>query len=128
MSSASSRRDSALAAPLVALVAAGLLAGRGGEASDEGTATLRNEADVASYEVTIRDPEGRRSAGGTLEAVYIFDTQFTDHRRQCLVGQDGGFEVSGAGGEVVVSHEFSERPVCEGEEILLRPGGSLTWR
>ena len=114
---------------LVTLVLAGLLAGcTGGEASRDGTATLRNGTDVASYDVVIRDPGGRRTAGGTLEKVYVFDTQFTDRERQCLVEQDGGFDVVTTGGKVVVSHAFADRPVCEGDEVVLGRDGALDWQ
>lgn len=43
-------------------------------ASPEGTALLHNATDHASLEVVLRDPEGRRYAGGKLEKVYVFDT------------------------------------------------------
>lgn len=97
------------------------------EASPEGTALLRNATDEDSFEVVIRDPEGRRTAGGTLEDVYIFDTQFTNRERQCLDDVDGGFEVVDKAGDVVVSHSFADRPVCELDEIVLEDDGSLRW-
>lgn len=98
------------------------------EASPEGTAVLRNATDEDTFEVVIRDPEGRRTAGGTLEDVYIFDTQFTDRERQCLETVDGGFEVVDGAGDVFASHSFADRPVCELDEIVLKDDGSLTWR
>lgn len=134
MSSASDRRPPAgrvhprgwVLAGVVA-VAVGTLAAGCTEASPEGTALLRNATDEASLEVVIRDPEGRRTAGGTLEKVYIFDTQFTNRARQCLEAIDGGFEVIDRTGDVVASHRFADRPVCELDEIVLEDDGSLTW-
>ncbi|MFC7358894.1 hypothetical protein [Nocardioides astragali] len=98
------------------------------EASPEGTAVLRNATGEDSFEVVIRDLEGRRTAGGTLEDVYIFDTQFTDRERQCLEAGDGGFEVVDGADVVFASHDFADRPVCELDEIVLKDDGSLTWR
>ena len=83
---------------------------------------------MASYDAVIRDPEGRRTAGGTLEEVYVFDTQFTHRERQCLIEQDGGFEVVTTVGQVVVSHALADRPVCEGDEVVLGRDGALDWQ
>ena len=56
-----------------------------------------------------------------------FDTQWVERERQCDVGSDGSFEVLRPDGEVVVHHEFADRPVCEREEITLRADGGLVW-
>jgi hypothetical protein len=99
----------------------------GCEASPDGTALLRNATDHASLEIVLRDTAGRRHAGGTLDGVYVFDTQFTDRERQCLVARDGGFTVLRPDGEVVASHRFADRPVCELDELVLEDDGSLVW-
>lgn len=111
-----------------AAVAAVTLAAGCTEASPEGTAVLRNATDEDSFEVVVRDPVGRRTAGGVLEDVYVFDTQFTDRERQCLDAADGGFEVVDPAGDVVASHSFADRPVCELDEIVLEEDGSFTWQ
>lgn len=97
-------------------------------ASREGTAELHNASDQAPLEVVVRDPEGRRTAGGPFEKVYVFDTQFTDRKRQCLVARDGGFAVLGPDGQVIASHSFADRAVCELDEVVLEPDGSLVWK
>jgi hypothetical protein len=99
----------------------------GCEASREGTALLHNATDQASLEIVLRDPAGQRYAEGTLEEVYVFDTQFTNREKQCLVGRDGGFEVLRPNGEVIASHRFDDRPVCELDELVLEDDGSLVW-
>jgi hypothetical protein len=110
----------------LALASVGTLTA-GCEASREGTALLRNATDQASLEVVLRDSAGQRYAGGLLEEVYVFDTQFTNREMQCLVGRDGGFEVRRLNGEVIASHRFDDRPVCELDELVLEDDGSLVW-
>lgn len=99
----------------------------GCEASRQGTALLHNATDQPSLEIVLRDPAGQRYAGGTLEEIYVFDTQFTNREKQCLVGRDGGFEVLLPGGEVIASHRFDDRPVCELDELVLEDDGLLVW-
>lgn len=111
----------------MAAVALGSLATGCTEASPEGTALLRDATDEDSLEVVIRDPEGRRTAGGTLEDVSIVDTQFTGRVLQCLEAVDGGFEVVNWTDDVVASHSFADRPVSELDEIVLEDDGPLMW-
>lgn len=96
-------------------------------ASDDGTAYLVNESGRDGLEVVVIDPRDRVTSDGTLVDTFVFDTQFVRRELQCLVAEDGRFEVRRTGGGVVVSHEFADRPVCEHDTIVLAPDGSLTW-
>ncbi len=118
------RRVSAAAAVLTL----GTLVAGCTEASRQGTALLRNATDQAPLKIVVRDPQGRRTADGTFEKIYVFDTQFTNRERQCLVARDGGFQVLGPDGEVIASHSFADRPVCELDELVLKDDGSLVWK
>lgn len=97
------------------------------EASPDGTALLRNATDQAPLEIVVRNADGDLIGEGTFEEVYVFDTQFTNRERQCLVARDGGFEIRSTAGEVVASHSFADRPVCELDELVLQDDGSLVW-
>ena len=61
----------------------------GCEASDDGTALLRNETGRGDLRVFVLDGAGRPFMDGALEPAFRFDTQFTDRERQCLVAGDG---------------------------------------
>ena len=104
-----------------------LLAG-GCQASDAGTALLRNKSDKGELTVVIIDPEGRALIPKSLVEVYRFDTRFMNRELQCLVAEDGHFEVREPDGDLVVSHDFADRPVCEHDVLILGPDGSLTWQ
>ena len=87
----------------------------GGEASDDGTALLRNENGRTDLRVVVIDGAGRPLMDAALDPAFRFDTQFTDRERQCLVAGDGSFEVRDDEGTVTVVHEFADQPVCEGD-------------
>jgi hypothetical protein len=97
------------------------------EASDDGTAVLRNESGTSPLQVVITDTEGRVTSQEEMERVYVFDTQFVDRTEQCLVAQDGMVEVVRSDGSVIAAHRFADRPVCERDMLVLGPAGDLTF-
>jgi hypothetical protein len=119
--------------PAVAVTAAaavvGVLVGAvtGSESSRDGTAILRNDTGLAPLEVVVRNVDGELIGEGTFEEVFVFDTEFPDRERQCLVAGDGGFVVRAGDGTVLAEHRFSDRAVCSLDELTLRDDGSLTW-
>ena len=92
-----------------------------------GQAFLLNETGEQGMTVVVHRPDGVRQEDGLLEEVYSFDTQWTDRELQCYVASDGYFEVVRRDGTVFVRHEFTDRPVCEEEEITLDADGELVW-
>ena len=111
-----------------ALALAGFLAGcAGGEASDDGTALLTNTSDRDDLRVIVLDGDGEPFREAALDPAFRFDTQFTDRERQCLVAGDGSFEVRDAAGTVVVRHDFTDREVCEHEELEITDDLELVW-
>ena len=112
-----------------AFVVAGCLAlSTGGcEASDDGTALLRNESGRRDLRVFVLDGAGRQLMDGALEPAFRFDTQFTDRERQCLVAGDGSFEIREPDETVVVEHDFANRAVCEREELAVTEELQLVW-
>lgn len=116
---ASSRAGLALAAVLLA---------SGCEASDVGQAELLNDSGRDDLTVVVVDAKGRDRISNSLEEKVYFDTQWVERELQCLVAEDGHFEVRDADGEVVVRHDFADRPVCERDVIVLGADGSLTWK
>ena len=109
------------------LALAALLVASGCKA-DVGTALLRNESGKGELKVVVIDPKGRSGISGTMVEAFKFDTRFMNRELQCLVAEDGHFEVREPDGDLVVSHDFADRPVCEHDVIVLGPDGSLTWR
>ena len=99
----------------------------GGEASDDGTALLRNETGRTDLRVVVIDGAGRPLMDAALDPAFRFDTQFTDRERQCLVAGDGSFEVRDDEGTVRVVHEFADQPVCEGDELAVTDDLELVW-
>ena len=99
----------------------------GGEASDDGTALLRNETGRTDLRVVVIDGAGRPLMDAALDPAFRFDTQFTDRERQCLVAGDGSFEVRDDEGAVRVVHEFADQPVCEGDELAVTDDLELVW-
>ncbi len=104
-----------------------LTACTGGEASDDGTALLRNESESDDLRVFVLDGAGRPLMDAALDPAFRFDTQFTDRERQCLVDEDGSFEVRDADGAVLVEHDFGDRPVCEHDELEIDDDLELVW-
>lgn len=111
----------------LAVVIALLVLATACNASDDGTALLRNESRRGPLTVVVIDRQGHLTGDKTMVNTFIFDTQFVNRELQCLVAQDGHFEVRDSDGTVVVSHDFADRPVCERDVITLGPDGSLTW-
>lgn len=104
-----------------------LTACTGDEASDDGTALLRNETGRDGLRVYVLDGAGRPWMDGDLDPFFRFDTQDPDRERQCLVAGDGSFEVHDADGEVLVEHDFADRPVCEHDEMQVTDDLELVW-
>ena len=97
------------------------------EASDEGTALLRNETGRMDLRVAVLDGADRQVMKAALDPSFRFDTQFTDRKRQCLVAGDGSFELRDAEGAVLVEHSFADRPVCEYDELAITDNLELVW-
>ena len=112
--------------PVLALAVC-LTACTGGEASDDGTALLRNETGRKDLRVFVLDGAGRPLMDAALDPAFRFDTQFTDRERQCLVAGDGSFEVHDRDGTVLVEHDFADRPVCEHDVLVLTGDLELAW-
>ena len=112
--------------PVLALAVC-LTACTGGEASDDGTALLRNETGRDGLRVYVLDGAGRPWMDGDLDPFFRFDTQDPDRERQCLVAGDGSFEVRDADGAVLVEHDFADRPVCEHDELEVTDDLELVW-
>jgi hypothetical protein len=123
MSSSRARRSVAGLVAVVAL-AVGVTAC---EASDDGTALLRNETGRTDLRVLVRDGAGRPLMDRALDPAFRFDTQFTDRERQCLVSGDGSFEVRDGDGAVLIQHDFADRPVCERDELEVSADLELVW-
>jgi hypothetical protein len=104
-----------------------LTARTGGEASDDGTALLRNDTGRKDLRVVVLDGAERPLMDAALDPAFRFDTQFTDRERQCLVAGDGSFEVRHADGAVLVEHDFADRPVCEHDELEVTDDFELVW-
>jgi hypothetical protein len=104
-----------------------LTACTGLEASDDGTALVRNETGRKNLRVFVLDGADRPLMDAALDPAYRFDTQFTDRERQCLVAGDGSFEVRDADGAVLVEHDFADRPVCEHDEMEVTDDLELVW-
>ena len=111
---------------LVATIAAAACLS-GCPASDDGTALLTNETGRDDLRIVVLDGAGRPLTDAALDPAFRYDTQFTDRERQCLVAGDGSFEVRDSSGTVVVEHDFTERPVCEHDELELAGVGDLVW-
>lgn len=112
--------------PVLALAVC-LTACTGGEASDDGTALLRNETGRDGLRVYVLDGAGRPWMDGDLDPFFRFDTQDPDRERQCLVAGDGSFEVRDSDGTVLVEHDFADRPVCEHDELEVTGDRELVW-
>jgi hypothetical protein len=104
-----------------------LTACTGGEASDDGTALLRNETGRDGLRIYVLDGAGRPWMDADLDPYFRFDTQFPDRERQCLVAGDGSFEVRDADGAVLVEHDLADRPVCEHDELEVTDDLELVW-
>jgi hypothetical protein len=115
--------------PASLLVASCLVAAllTGCQPNSDGEALLFNETGEQGLHVVVRRPDGVRLEDGPLEKAYSFDTQWVERVSQCYVGSDGSFEVLRPDGDVVVHHEFADRPVCGREEIALTADGDLIW-
>ena len=110
------------------LVLAAVLLPSGCEAPDTGQAELLNESGRGDLEMVIVDTKGRARVTYPLDEKAYLDTQWVERELQCLVAEDGHFEVRDSAGEMIVRHDFADRPVCEGDVIVLGPDGSLTWQ
>jgi hypothetical protein len=104
-----------------------LTACTGLEASDDGTALVRNDTGRKDLRVFVLDGAGRPLMDAALDPAYRFDTQFPDRERQCLVAGDGSFEVRDADGAVLVEHDFADHPVCEHDEMEVTDDLELVW-
>jgi hypothetical protein len=115
----------------IAGVLAGVLVGLAGctgtEASDDGTALLTNTSGRDDLRVVVLDGNGKPFREAALDPAFRFDTQFTDRERQCLVAEDGSFEVRDGDGDVRVSHDFADREVCEHQELEITDDLELEW-
>ena len=112
--------------PALALAAC-LTACTASEASDDGTALLRNESGRDDVRIFVLDGADRPFLDAALDPAYRFDTQFTDRERQCLVAGDGSFEVRDAAGRVLIDHDFADRPVCEHDVLEVTDDLELAW-
>lgn len=110
-----------------ALALAACLSACGFEASDDGTALLRNETGRDDLRIHVLDGAGRLLMDRALDPVFRFDTQFPDRERQCLAAGDGSFEVLDAAGAVIVEHDFADRPVCERDELVVTDDLEVVW-
>ena len=109
------------------LALAAVLLVSGCDAPDVGQVELLNDSGRDDLTVVVVDAKGRDRISSSLEEKVYFDTQWVERDLQCLVGEDGHFEVRDADGEVVVRHDFADRPMCERDVIVLGADGSLTW-
>ena len=98
----------------------------GCQAPDVGQAEVVNASGRTDLTVVVVDAEDRDVVTRTLEEHVYRDTQ-VDREEQCLVERDGRFEVRDATGQVVVRHDFADRPMCEGDVVVLGEDGTLTW-
>ena len=73
------------------------------------------------------DGAGRPWMDRALDPYFRFDTQDPERKRQCLVDGDGSFQVRDSTGNVLVEHDFADRPVCEREELDVTDL-ELVWR
>lgn len=119
--------DVRLAVPVFVLACCLAVATGACEASNDGTALLRNESGRIDLRVFVFDGAGRQLMDGALEPAFRFDTQFTDRERQCLLAGDGSFEIREPDGTVVVEHDFANRAVCEREELKVTDELQLVW-
>jgi hypothetical protein len=105
----------------------GVVLAGGCQAADVGQAELLNESGKGDLTVVVVDAEGLDSYTTVLDDNAYLDTQWVDRELQCLVEEDGHLEIRDAAGDVLVRHDFADRPVCEGDVIVLGEDGSLTW-
>lgn len=113
---------------LVLVLASSLAACTGGEASDDGTALLTNKTGKDGLHVYVLDGTGGPWMDAPLDSYFRFDTQDPERKRQCLVAGDGSFEVRDSTGNVLVEHDFADRPVCEHDELDVTANLKLVWR
>jgi hypothetical protein len=104
-----------------------LTACTGGEASADGTAWITNKTGRDGLRIYVLDGAGRPWMDGDLDPYFRFDTQFTDRKRQCLVAGDGSFEVRDPTGNVLVQHDFADKPVCERDELEVTDDLEVLW-
>src|SRR6476620_9235988 len=99
------------------VLASGLAACTGREASADGTAWITNKTGRDGLRIYVLDGAGRPWMDGDVDPYFRFDTQFTGRKRQCLVADDGSFAVRDPTGNVLVQHDFADKPVCERDEL-----------
>lgn len=109
------------------LALAGVVLVGGCQAPDVGQAEVVNASGRTGLTLVVVDADGEDRLTSSLDEHAYLDTQWVDREEQCLVERDGWFEVRDAAGEVVVRHDFADRPVCEGDVLTLGEGGTLTW-
>ena len=109
------------------VLASGLAACTGREASADGTALITNKAGRDGLRIYVLDGAGRPWMDGDLDPYFRFDTQFTDRKQQCLVAGDGSFEVRDPTGNVLVQHDFADKPVCEREKLDVTDDLKIVW-
>ena len=109
------------------VLASGLAACTGGEASDDGTALLTNKTGRDGLRIYVLDGAGRPWMDRDLDPYFRFDTQDPARERQCLVAGDGSFEVRDRTGNVLVQHDFADKPVCERDELELTDDLAIVW-
>ena len=107
------------------LVLGGALLAGACEAPDVGQAEMLNESGRNDLSLVILVPDGDEASWSIREHVY-FDIR-VEGDIQCLLEQDGGFEVRDAEGAVLVRHEYADRPVCEHDVLVLGADGALSW-
>jgi len=112
----------------VLVLASWFAACTGCEASDEGTALLTDKTGRDGLRVYVFDGAGRSWMDGPLDTYFRFDTQDPERKWQCMVGRDGSFQVRDSTGNVLVEHDFADRPVCEREELPVTADLELVWR
>jgi hypothetical protein len=117
----------ALGLMLGPVLASGLAACTGGEASADGTAWITNKTGRDGLRIYVLDGAGRPWMDGDVDPYFRFDTQFTDRKRQCLVADDGSFEVRDPTGNVLVQHDFADKPVYERDELEVTDDLKIVW-
>jgi len=90
-------------------------------------AEVRNESGRDGLTAVVVDAQGLDSFTSTMDEVAYLDTQWVDREQQCLVEEDGHLEIRDADGDVIVRHDFADRPVCDGDVGVLGEDGTLTW-
>lgn len=93
-----------------------------------GEATVLNESGRDDLTLVWVTAQGRDPWSYELDDSMSFDTQFMDRELQCYLPDEGRLEIRSARDGVVAVHLFADRPVCDGDVMVLGRDGALTWR